>query len=1236
MRNAATSSDPFCRGPGTNSRLLHSILNPLNPGSSGAARLCLAHDGRSLNHDHIATASSSSVPLPFWSLAVFNDALSPTFEPLATSHATTSIQLTPLTLPSPSHTFTLHSKQGQHTHTSLDASIVSARRTLQQFYPDVDIPDWVLADAISDNAQQLDSTVAGLNPDLDGSYAIAHGSALALLGPVSASHSAEASSSDVFALLSVGGDNRDHLLVHQLHVAAAESLNHRSPPLSDRAREKQPQRPASIRFCPAFRSEATFATPILQITPSFDRRRVIVRTHSSTTVYQLQTRHGAAGLRSIWHRDHRDFLPNSEAGGSRHMHVCFCPLDSSRLAAIDSRGIIDLISLPIDRLHTYSTTRLEMEELQRERQRPCNREPWQISFGHNSSTLIVMSAASVFRLDLPPDSQLKAGPDFTDHGQSPADPQPRPAPRIHKLASAPFCLSYRRPGRFISMAMAHPASKLPLLAVSSSENIHWFDLCDRLDASSSIGDLPLFSCQHHRADDPSLMLFPLPPLDSQMQRQSVAMWALGSLRHRAVSVYSVRANTNATFDAVNKSSGQPIRTPSDKGTSVEPRPLAIKGLWDRDDFALDMAPLHFPTALPDSVLPGAAPLIFDSVDLLSHRDGTEVSTAGDTPPPSSQRWVQIAMSDRGGLFWQTLACYAKGAVAVLDNEQIHRQGIAVERCEPRLKTSLYKTDDSVELAGPYSAVATRVLPFAGLYKSVVSDRLNRSTSDDSFLHTDADIGRLADLLDGETSESLLNDLSSAASSTGLSSLATLKSMGQVVQSLLRQDEISKTASPVARNALVSDQVHADKRVRAALDAFRAKLESRFSTIDSSPWQCAWLDLPLPEDSKDENRSTEGRLQRRADVLKSSFVPKREAVSAWTKAERRALQHSLDHACAQTVFDADLESPVFVARKIRILDPGKSVPRRNDRFSRGRGGTNWTALDHKEAYGHTDDQDDDGPTIPPPQVGPVQFGFFEPLTMTDASATADVPADGSVAATATAASQQAASLALLPKVTATARVLLSEWQLGEDPTGYEYCDPYEGLHRLPRASRLSGPTVRARSRSFSRASSVVSGDLYGHARHRSRSGGRSKLKKQSSMTPAPPSSSQFLSASNAVAPPQLASKRQRRTQQEPSLSNYTPSQSQWSSRATTPHYPHHHYQQPQHPPQQLSRNQLVDVAPSSSPDPAHRHLDPAHHHAPGISTQIEPGRFGARPSSNFGHKPPPQISQTKKKKRAQGF
>ncbi|KAJ1021837.1 hypothetical protein NDA16_003600 [Ustilago loliicola] len=279
-----------------------------------------------------------------------------------------------------------------------------------------------------------------------------------------------------------------------------------------------------------------------------------------------------------------------------------------------------------------------------------------------------------------------------------------------------------------------------------------------------------------------------------------------------------------------------------------------------------------------------------------------------------------------------------------------------------------------------------------------------------------------------------------------------------------------------------------------------------------------------------------------------------------------------------MLDMALETEIFVRPKARILDEGAPTQRPQQRQ-----GTNWTAFEHRDIYNFVEEQ---GDTIPPPHIGSVGLSFFAPLRGGDIEAAAGTDVDGSKPGL-----DEAELESLLPSTSSTARLLLAEWQLGEDPGDYTYLDPFEGLHRLPRANS-QGP-----------------------------------------MSSYPPSSVGYSQAVGppSGAPPTLVSRRKR--QHHDIVSRSQPIRAPIQSFVQTPRHDTPPVMRTsaaassqQAAPRFGFGGSFGDLTPTVSP--ASSQVGTPTQSRFGASTQIEAGRFGARPVKP--DKPP------KKKKRASGF
>lgn len=1152
---------------------------------------------------------------------------------------------------------------------SVDADIVTAQNFLRQYYPDIDIPQHLLSQVIHDNATILEET----GHELDGSLGIADAQAVALLGPIiSEQHR-------TYAIACIGGHNRDCLLLHQLEVRISEQET--SPPSAQPQTESTQAKGKSrasdsnrLLFFPAQRPEQKHRTPILQIVAYADKNLVAVRTHTSTSLLMLRSRHGCNGSDGTSHLYLERLHQTSYAtdGSVQHQDLCFHRTDPTLAAAVDRHGNIDLYRIDLNRQKgkqpdpdldqialdvppanspaskvkkkqnffsasltpasapssssapvSVSVHRVSAELLARaiaiadnttENQndgndennanpvtdsavelRVCGQTPFRLVFGGDDSSLVLLSRHALRHIRL---------------GNSDPESGSATLPQVHTFLRSSFCLSSSKRAKFCSMARTDTGSKHQLLAVCSSDTIFWFDLQASLR--------PLFSTEHHRGDDPTLSLTVLPETD-----KGTIMVALSSRRNHVVSCYVVRAHLQE---------GQ-----ADDLLQMDSAASSVPVRWR---YTLDSAPVllpSFPCSAQDQERPAASLLYTHAAKVLQGENGSQ--------------WLAFGLSQRGALQIQKLAMTSDAPSET--SESCHAElELEVEVLPPSLDTHLY-VDDTTDMSSrqgsidALSSVKTKILDHRELYRSLFGHNRDKN-AEKRCIDAVGDIEHAA--------ARLVDSHSIPGNRQGSVRAATL-SLNQMLRHLYNATGSNGSSSERRTRdserpwstiwKLGGDEEVKRKGIKALLES-RSDLRRAHSSLTlwsaQAPWsRAAALLLEHGRDGALEQNglldhpcSPQGDLLERAlDRSESQvqddvavYLASKESVQRWSANARHMVQESIKKAAQEMSLDLALETEVFVRPQARILDEGAPTQRPQQRQ-----GTNWTAFEHRGNYKFVEEQ---GDTIPPPHIGSVGLAFFAPLRSGDIEAASrgysqEHGADARL--------NEAELEALLPSTSSTARLLLAEWQLGEDPDEYNYVDPFQGLHRLPRASRLGGPTARARSRSFSRASSASTED-------RSRSRSRSRSRKQSaapslsqsgvygsqgalSTYPASfESHSQPASIAASPAPPTLAWRRKRQDNLPVSHSPhirapYDPSRSftsPWSSRPATSAAAHS-----QRPNSGFAAN-LNDMTPTTSPTSSHIATPTLSQVA--ASTQIEPGRFGARPAKL--HRPP------KKKKRASGF
>ncbi|KAJ9476105.1 hypothetical protein PHBOTO_006189 [Pseudozyma hubeiensis] len=1230
----------------------------LQPGSGGAARLSIkghrAHDGDS---GDVALVTSQQ-----WSFPV-GQATRPVKLSIAQidtqSGSSTNVQLAPPTIaPAATRTFSLYPNTTEEAGTSVDADILSAQRFLRQQHSDLDLSDHLLSQLIHDNAKDLEKA----GHALDGSLGIADAQAIALLGPV------RTPQGHLHAVVCVGGHNRDCVLLHQLVVFDHENGHPLSPrDEQDHGRtsrangDARSAKPARLRFVPARRPEQCYRTPILQIVASADRQLVAIRTYSNTTLLALRHGEGPHGIPRVFletvHQTHY-----SSSGKAQHRDFHFHAANPSLAAAIDRHGNLDIHRFQLEKRQTQQLTPttdlsspspLPSDPSESNAKRRPNAFPG--SPAPASAALSAGISVSVHRV--PVDALIEAmneddpgarsdneaeadspGTDKTplkavfgrdDHGlflfsrhalhhvrlaSSGTEPGAEAPPRIDTLIRTSLCLSSFERATIYSIATTATGSDHQLLAVCSSDTIFWYEVKEPVR--------PLFSTPHHRRDDPTLHLTVLPGT-----ADNLILFLLSSRRNDVASCYAVRT--------------KPAEGP---GYDLFDANASTDSLPRRWEYTLDSAPSLVPP------ITSSAPAIGKLAAPTSYVDAAHILQR-----EAASGWFAFALNHCGTLWSQKLIMASDSPY---DPATSSNADFVLEVLPASSDTHLYlaypqdplpsktKMDES-------SFVRTKIVNHRELCRSLfgstvggdAAGQLNNKVGDyDRDYHQAA--ARLINSFDDARLGSVTAD-------------AAIPSLGQLLRSLDKdagvgsrglgdfgQADCGSWSTALHRDG---DDGADEARLRKIFDA-RSDFRRAFPSLGQSSAQGPWFRAAtlLSKGPLDNSHHQDGHPSHvsslRDDILEralgqsnaqihdeaAQYLPTQESVKTWSAKGRRALQESIRKAHQEMSLDLALESELYVRPKVRILDEGAPTQRPQQRQ-----GTNWTAFEHQYIYNFVEEQ---GDTIPPPHIGSVGLSFFAPLRSGDVEGWTP----GGRHEKQGSRLDEAELEALLPSTSSTARLLLAEWQLGEDPTDYNYLDPFQGLHRLPRASRLRGPTARARSRSFSRASSASTED-------RSRS--RSRSRKQSAApslshsgvfdSQGPPSSyppslvghSQAASVASQ-APPTLVSRRKRHreaavTRSQPiraSTQAYGPSQSTqpptMSSRAREASVA----AQTQ-PPRFGFAGSFGDLTPTVSP--AFSQVGtPTQSHFGVAATQIEAGRFGARPAKP--DRPP------KKKKRASGF
>lgn len=1245
LRSTLPSSPRCVRRSHAKTLVIHAprSMDPIPAGSRGALRL---HPGARPSREDANISVLPSQRWTFQSDQTCRDArfaTSPWITSSGTSHSAT---LTPATAPPPSAIRSLYLATDDEAPASIDADILAAQRFLRSHHPDVEIPDHILAQVFVENA----SDIHGRGCSLDGgAIGLADAQAVALLGPLALPDKR------IYAVVCIGGFHRNMLLVHQLQVSAprqddsASAVQIPEAGPSTRALQELPStQPDALRFIPAHQAQHTFATPVLQIVASSDRMQLALRTHSTTAFFSL----GPPDASALQHGPQLHPIQHvrfGQDGSTQHHDIAFSPYTPNVAAAVDrdgnittfrpqtrdpdsggsdppppskdalppppssaasrsaewrkhaqpSRGSPESAALSVDVQHIDVGRCIGQMQPQTDsrdldgssttepvrNERPSFEGPYRIAFGAADDSIILLSRHSILSIC------VESSDAVTDAA---------PTARVASVFQSSFSTASFRRARFVSMATASSQSQHPLLAVCSTDSIHWFHLGHELR--------PLFAVAHHRGDDPTLALTHLPRTErsgtntaSENSNLDKVMWTLSSRNNNVVSCYTVTVDLR--MDAAFESCPDPNACSSEEKYKLGDAPSLL--------------PSPFVTSHQQRL--GAPPLFVSATELLSQQCS-----------PAS--WLSFHMTERGMLSAQMLRLDVDPLGESASQTQL---GAELQVAEPLVPTQLYLHDSVTPSAttgevDSLSNVKTRIVDQHYLQQAIFSrQRLPYRRE-----QTDVEMtANLTERLRQSSAESTTAHVSTRASTLTLGQL--LRDSCPGAASKQRDDSSSKASWSNVPDPLAGDG--GAQAAESSIMALRREVRHALSSLGVSPAQHAWsrsataashagetIDGIDPAITGDVD-PLEHALHHKDDQSEvAPYLASRARVQSWNSTERKATQRSLRDAARRMALDLALETEVFVRPKARILDEGASTQRPQQRR-----GTNWTPLEHRDIFAFVEEQ---GGTVPPPHVGSIGLSFFAPLRSNDleaaAAASASQSSDGQ--------GLSGADLErLLPSTSSTARLLLSEWQLGEDPNEYTYVDPFEGLHRLPRASRLRGSSARARSRSFSRASSASTED---RSRSRSRSRkpfmGGSFSQPEGHSSPAPGSSYPASVASHSqpvgsssLAPPTLVSRRKRphggvisRSQplrapgaERAQPRNDTPPMSVLAVSSTPP--PRFDAAQTQPAPPRFGSLIASEVG---SPGPA----------ATTAYTQVEAGLFGARPANT--DRPP------KKKKRASGF
>ncbi len=309
-------------------------------GSRGALRL---HPGARPSRNDANIGVLPSQRWTFQSDQTCRDARFAT-SPLTTSSGIShSATLTPATALASSATRSLYPATDDEASASIDADILAAQRFLRSHQPDIEIPDYILAQVFDESARDIHERGCSLD---GGAIGLADAQAVALLGPLALPDKR------VYAVACIGGSHRNLLLVHQLQVNApsqddsAFAVQTSEAEASTRALPELPSTQTdALRFIPAHQAQQTFATPILQIVASSDRMQLAVRTHSATTFFSLGPPDASAlqdgpQLHPIHHARF------GQDGSTQHHDVVFSPYTPNTAAAVDRAGNITMYRLP--------------------------------------------------------------------------------------------------------------------------------------------------------------------------------------------------------------------------------------------------------------------------------------------------------------------------------------------------------------------------------------------------------------------------------------------------------------------------------------------------------------------------------------------------------------------------------------------------------------------------------------------------------------------------------------------------------------------------------------------------------------------------------------------------------------------------------------------------------------------------------------------------------------------------
>ncbi len=883
---------PFC-----------TCMDVIQPGSRGAVRL-VVNGSRSQDG---SDAGTTLVTSQRWYFPANQEAEAPRFSlsDIVTPAGPSKLApLCPPTIPQSFDALSLYPDQKAEAGSSIDADILSAQRFLRQHHTDVDLPDYLLSQLLHDNAFELEDTAH----QVDGSLGIADAQAIALLGPVTIEQQ------QVYAIACVGGHNRDCLLLHQVQVCSADDdefdAYDESQTEAIQAKGKaKAQDPIRLGFKPAHSAERRFHTPILQVLASTDRQVLAVRTHSSTSFYSLQHKTGVQGTLQL-HLETLHQVRYGSDGYVQHHDICFRGTGAVvEAASVDQHGNIDLFRFASEDAHpqqdeptpdpdaaaspvasssktrtkgrrslpppspspalatssvrmTIKTSRIAIDlaaHLQADAEDHASaapdpdeapnddasniRQSFRLVFGSNARDLYLLTRHALIHIEP------------ADHD---ADAEGGTPPRLHTILRSSLCLSSFRRARLFSMATTGPDSEQQLLAVCTSDAIHWFDLTQPSQ--------PLFATSHHRGDDPTLFLTVLPsspdgaPGSADKENQ-VSMWALSSIRNDAVTGFVVRA-----------------RLQDDQGDNLlqtDPSPASSGPRWS---YTLDSAPVLLPTASSasrGSDASAAPPLFADMAELLRQE-------------ALSGSWLTLRLDARGSLSAQLLRMSTDASSDELDGFDGDLQLHVVE---PPSGNLLYVTE-SENLGLIHGAsdsvnnVKTKHLDLRKLHQTIFA------------LERRKDASGVTDDGQSNTASRLREMLDCSSQSQQVIKSSTI-SFGQILRRL--------------RSEIQSDDL--DKDVMDLRSDCRHALSSLLLSPAQGPWSRAAVSMTncngLSGSGTDSRidiieRALSSETDRKREAI-ASYLPSKKDVQGWSANARRATQESLTAASHEMMSDLAFET-----------------------------------------------------------------------------------------------------------------------------------------------------------------------------------------------------------------------------------------------------------------------------------------------------------------------------------------